>query len=249
MKLLDARERLSLQVHPRDDDPALGPLESGKPEAWVVLAHAPGAGVWLGLAEGVTRADVERAVAAHVGIEALLNFVPVAVGDAFVIEAGTVHAVGAGVTLLEPQLVSPGKTGVTYRFWDWGRRYDAAGRESHDGLPRPLQLQRSLDATAWHAPRGAAFVAACRRTPRREQHGAVTLAHYFELKGIRLTRLAGDGPLTLPGSGSFSALVVTGGALALGDLRARAGETLAIPAAWRPWPLALEGAEAYLVST
>ena len=102
VKLLDAADALSVQVHPNDDDPALGPGESGKPEAWVVLARAPGAGLWLGLADDVSADDLSAAI--DTGdterVARALNFVPVEVGDAFVIDAGTVHAIGHRIVVL-----------------------------------------------------------------------------------------------------------------------------------------------------
>jgi mannose-6-phosphate isomerase class I len=70
------------------------------------------------------------------------------------------------VTLLEPQNVVPGKRGVTYRFWDWNRRYDDQGRPSERGAPRPLHVAESLEATDWAAPRGAAFLEWCCSRPR-----------------------------------------------------------------------------------
>lgn len=260
LKLLDAREVLSLQVHPADDDPALAPDESGKPEGWVVLAREPGAGIWLGLADGVTRESFARAI--DVAIEraptpapdldpvlALLNFVPVEVGDAFVIDAGTVHAVGPGVTLLEPQLVRPGRRGVTYRFWDWGRRYDPSGRFDPAGSPRPLHRERSLAVTAWDRPRGPAFVATCRRAPLAlHGDGALTYVRALDFAGLRLERVRGDGRLTLPATGAFRALTVVAGALTVMDMPLRAGETLAVPACLGALDLGLTGADLFVLA-
>lgn len=255
IKLLDAREALSVQVHPADGDPDLAAHESGKPEAWVVLARAPGAGLWLGLADGVTREDFARALDAAADPRAsvdpvapLLNFVPVEVGDAFVIDAGTVHAVGPGVTLLEPQLVRPGRTGVTYRFWDWGRRFDAHGRPDPRGELRALHRARSLAVTAWHAPRGAAFVASCRRTPELVQAGPVSIARYFEFKGMRLERVQGHGPFVLPAVDHFRAILVMGGELRGEAFTQRAGEMLAVPAASGALRLELDHVDAWVAS-
>ncbi len=228
VKLLDAREALSVQVHPADGEAELAPHESGKPEAWIVLAREPGAGLWLGLREGVTRTLFEDALNASGEVDhvrELLNFVPVEVGDAFVIDAGTVHAVGAGVTLLEPQLVQPGKSGVTYRFWDWARRFG--------GVARPLHRERSLAVTAWDKPGGDAFVAACRRVPRDLVVGPLRHQRYFEFKGMRVDRLSGDGVIDLP-AGCFRALMVTRGELraevAGASFLVRSGECLVVPA-------------------
>lgn len=263
VKLLDARDVLSVQVHPADGDPTLGVDESGKPEAWVVLARDPGAGLWLGLAEGVTRHDFAAALdhfgrieddasARGVGerVAAMLNFVPVEPGDTFVIEAGTVHAIGPGLTLLEPQLVRPGKTGVTYRFWDWGRRYDAAGRLDAAGAPRTLHRDRSLDVTSWDAPRGAAFVAHCRRHPRLiEAHAAATHERLIDDLGMRVDRFVGTGAFNLSAPDSLAALVVTRGRAELDGVVARRGQTLALPATLGPSTLSIEDAQAFLVRT
>lgn len=258
IKLLDAREALSVQVHPADGDPHLAAHESGKPEAWVVLARTPGAGLWLGLADGVTREDVahsldsrrqsDGAAFSDDPIAPLLNFVPVEVGDAFVIDAGTVHAIGPGVTLLEPQLVRPGRTGVTYRFWDWGRRFDAHGRPDPAGSPRPLHLARSLAVTAWDAPRGAAFVASCRRTPTLVGEGRVKLSRYFEFKGMRLERIQGDGTFVLPETERFRAIIALAGGLQGDGFALEAGETLAVPAASGALKLELAHLDAWVVS-
>jgi mannose-6-phosphate isomerase len=247
VKLLDAREDLSVQVHPDDDDPWLAPHESGKPECWVVLDREPGAGLYLGLADGVTRESLHARIAAREDIHDALNFVPVERGDAFVIEAGTVHAVGGGVTLLEPQLVHPGRTGLTYRLWDWGRRYDARGRPDPDGNLRPLHVERSFASTRWDAPRGRRFVDACRATPTLiTEHGGVRHEHLVTLRTLEVSRLTGDGPITLPPPETLAALVVTRGHLALGGREARMGQTLVVPAAFASWTLDLAG-EAFVI--
>lgn len=254
VKLLDAREVLSVQVHPRDDDPALGPDESGKPEAWVVLERAPGAGLWLGLAAGVTRDDFASAIGTcretgdNERIRALLAFAPVEVGDVFVIDAGTVHAIGPGVTLLEPQIVRPGKRGVTYRFWDWARRFDAGGRPDPGGSPRALNLERSLAVTRWDGPRGAAFHTECRRVPTtlRAAGGAIH-EHLFDFHEMRLERVRGDGRLTLPATGAFRAITVVAGRVGIAGLELRHGQTAAIPAATSALDLRLVDADGFLI--
>ncbi len=165
VKLLDAADNLSVQVHPAPDDPALASDESGKPESWIVLDAEPGAGIYLGLREGVERRHVERCLDEGGALDELLNFVPAIPGEAWIIEAGTIHAIGGGVTVIEPQHVAPGRRGLTYRFWDWNRRYDAEGHLDPGGVPRPLHVERSLAVTRWGGPRGDAFVESCRSRP------------------------------------------------------------------------------------
>ncbi|MCA9583435.1 MAG: class I mannose-6-phosphate isomerase, partial [Myxococcales bacterium] len=158
VKLLDAAAPLSLQIHPTDDYPALGANESGKPESWYIVAHDEGAGLYLGFREGVSREAVEECLAKGRDLRPLLHFVPVEVGDFFAIEAGTPHAVGGGVFLVEPQHVLPGRRGVTYRYWDWGRRYDPSGREDPTGSPRDLHVDHALNVTRWDPPGGPSLL-------------------------------------------------------------------------------------------
>ena len=93
---------------------------------------------------------------------ALLRFVPVAPGDFFTIGPGTPHAIGPGLTLVEPQQVLPGRRGLTYRYWDWNRRYDAEGRPDPQGFKfghKAFQefLRRPFTHRDNHRQRHAAF--------------------------------------------------------------------------------------------
>jgi mannose-6-phosphate isomerase class I len=236
IKLLDSADNLSVQVHPQDGDPALGPDESGKPEAWVILDAQPGAGLYLGFREGVTRAEVAECLARQGPLDALMNFVPVASGDAFVIAAGTAHAIGAGVTLVEPQFVTPGRRGVTYRFWDWNRRYDAQGRRDPSGAPRELHVARSLEVTAWHLPGGAPFVDRCRSMSHRLASGTgdLTRDRVIEWPWFITERWTGTGEVTVPATGTLWALTAVRGEGALhvhgGHLTMRRGQSVVVPA-------------------
>ena len=136
VKVLTARERLSLQIHPPLD-------QGGKTEAWVVLNAAPDAGVWLGFRDGVDATAVREAVSRG-SVEPLLRWVPLKAGDVVDIPTGTPHAVGAGLTLLEPQRLGPSGVGVTLRYWDWARLFD--------GAPREVHLEQALAATRWEQP-------------------------------------------------------------------------------------------------
>ncbi len=158
VKLLDAADDLSVQIHPTDDYPALEEGEAGKPESWYVLERDEGAVLYLGLREGVTRAEMAETLERRGDVSALLAEVPVEPGDFFRIDAGTPHAIGRGITLVEPQHVEPGRRGVTYRYWDWNRRYDDEGRLDPAGTARALHVEHALSVTAWQAPRGEAFL-------------------------------------------------------------------------------------------
>src|SRR6201994_2778033 len=127
VKLLFPAEKLSVQVHPDDAQAeALGETR-GKTECWYVLEAEPGAAVALGLKPGVDAAAVKASVADGT-MEELMEWVPVSVGDMLFVDAGTVHAIGPGVVLLETQQTSD----VTYRLYDYGR-------------PRELHLEQGLE--------------------------------------------------------------------------------------------------------
>lgn len=235
VKLLDADDELSVQVHPSDDYAALAADESGKPECWFVVGAERGAGLYLGLAPGVTRDGLARAMTAGEDLRAMLNFVPVWPGDMFVIEPGTVHAIGRGVTLVEPQLIVPGRSGKTYRFWDWNRRYDAAGRLDPGGTPRELHIEHSLAVTRFDGPRGEAFVDATRREPRM-LHVVADARHerLARLGEMSVERLVGHGTLPLDAPGTLVGVVVTAGALTFEvdgrQTRVATGEPCLLPA-------------------
>ena len=131
VKYLDCNDKLSVQVHP-DDDLALERHNSfGKTEAWYVVDCKPGAAIYLGFKDlNITREEYIAAVAES-RLEPLMNRVEVKPGDVFFIPAGTVHALGAGIEVVEVQQTSD----VTYRIYDWDR-VDASGkgRELHTAL-------------------------------------------------------------------------------------------------------------------
>ncbi len=131
VKYIFTSEKLSVQVHPSD---AQLPGH-GKEECWLVIAAEPGAALGIGFREPLSREKM-RAAALDGSIEQLLEWHAVQEGDFFYIPAGTVHAIGAGVSLIEVQQTSE----VTYRLYDYGRP-----RELHldDGLAVALGLPHS----------------------------------------------------------------------------------------------------------
>ena len=136
LKLIDARDRLSVQVHPDDAYAQRVENKLGKTEAWAILHAEPGAQLVYGVRAGTTREALAAAAQNGADIEGLLRFVPVKSGDVFYIPAGTVHAIGQGILLYEIQQSSD----VTYRFYDWNRR-------DKDGHLRPLHIRQALDVT------------------------------------------------------------------------------------------------------
>ena len=145
VKLINAEHPLSFQVHPSDNDPNLKSGECGKIEAWLVIDAQPDSGVYLGFKDQVSYGRVRSQLNASASLEPYLQFVPVSVGDYFEIDATVPHAIGGGVTVLEPQKIRYGKQGKTYRLWDWNRKYDRKGRIAlTDGFQRPIHAQEAL---------------------------------------------------------------------------------------------------------
>lgn len=134
IKLIDARQQLSVQVHPDDGYAQMHHGKLGKNEAWVILNAGEGAKLVLGLKEGVSSKELEKALRDGASVKGLLREFAVKPGDAVYIPAGTVHAIGAGLVLYEIQQSSD----VTYRLYDWDRA-DSAGKK------RELHLQEALD--------------------------------------------------------------------------------------------------------
>jgi mannose-6-phosphate isomerase len=142
VKYLFTSEKLSVQVHPSDATALPG--EAGKEECWLVLDAEPDARLAIGFERAVTRAEI--AAAAQDGtIEQLLTWHPARAGDLFYLPAGTVHAIGPGLSLVEVQQTSD----TTFRLYDYGRP-----RELHvdralavaDGTPYAAAHRRSIAA-------------------------------------------------------------------------------------------------------
>ncbi len=249
VKLLDAAQNLSVQVHPSDDYSGLSAEQSGKPEAWYVVRADPGCGLYLGFVTGVTPSDVRKALDRCDDLRSMLNFVPVSAGDCFQIDAGTVHAIGAGVTLVEPQAVRPGKHGVTYRFWDWNRRYNEAGVLSDDGQPRELHIEDSL-AVVDLEHTGPEAVQRTRCLPILIEAGESYEWHrLIDGDHFAMDRVVGTGSLSVPLDSLTAGLVLRGEVKChgrTGSLSVGAGEPFVFPAALQAGECELEDAELVL---
>ena len=117
VKLIDAAKDLSVQVHPDDLYARVHEGDRGKTEMWYIADAVPGAAIYYGFARDVSREEVEKSIRENT-VTTLLQKVPVTRGDAFLVPAGTVHALLAGVTVIEIQESS----NVTYRVYDYDRR-------------------------------------------------------------------------------------------------------------------------------
>jgi mannose-6-phosphate isomerase class I len=133
VKFIDARDNLSVQVHPNDDYALERENDYGKNEMWYVMAAEEGAGLYVGFNRDVSAEEVAERVKNNTIME-VLNFYPTKPGDVYYIPAGTVHAIGAGNLICEIQQSS----NCTYRLYDFDRR-------DKFGNPRELHLQKALD--------------------------------------------------------------------------------------------------------
>lgn len=141
IKLIDAKERLSIQVHPDDAYAAAHGGGFGKTELWYVADCEPGAYLYYGFSHEIPKEEFKRRIESNT-LPEVLNRVPVHPGDVFFIEAGTLHAIGAGILIAEIQQSS----NLTYRIYDYGRL-------GTDGKPRRLHIAEALDVTRREPPK------------------------------------------------------------------------------------------------
>lgn len=217
VKLLDAREALSVQVHP----PARRAAALGgepKSEAWLFLDADPGAYVFAGLAAGATEERFADALDGGDEVTRLLHRLDVAPDTALYLPSGRVHAIGPGCLLAEVQQSSD----TTYRVWDYGR-------PGLDGRPRELHREESLSCIDWDDVEPALL---------RDEDGRRIDTPHFELERLELA--PGDRrPAAADGEGAV--LGVLRGTVACGSRTFGAGDFFLAPAVGR---LELEAAEA-----
>ncbi len=178
IKVIFAREKLSVQVHPDDRMAQKYGEPRGKTECWYALAAEPGAQVAVGLKPGVSLDEV-RAGMEHGTLEESLNVLKVATGDMVFVDAGTVHAIWPGSIILETQQ----NCDITYRMYDYGR-------------PRELHIEKSLEATKFKTRAGT--------VPPRPLNDRTILidVEYFSVERIPVKGVRAGA--TLPGPGQPS---------------------------------------------
>ncbi len=134
IKFVEAREVLSVQVHPGNEMARERHNAYGKTEMWYILESEEGARIYTGFSKPVSRYDYINALENN-SLPGLLNMEDARAGDVFFTPAGRIHAIGAGIVLVEIQQTSD----ITYRIYDWGRT-------GFDGMPRELHTDLALDA-------------------------------------------------------------------------------------------------------
>jgi mannose-6-phosphate isomerase len=191
LKFLDAREMLSVQVHPADTRTDLLPAgETGKTEAWVVLEAGPKSRVYAGLKRGTTEAGLRQAIA-NGGVADQLAYITPQPNDAVFIPAGTVHSLGGDIVVFEVQENSD----VTFRLYDWNH-VDAT-----TGKPRALQVDQALACVDFGECAGGLLA------PVMETTTPVERERLFHCEQFWLSRLHGDSPFTVGAAGVPRVLV------------------------------------------
>ena len=133
IKLIDAKDNLSVQVHPSDDYALTKYQSYGKNEMWHIISAEPRCGLYVGFNKDYTKEEIKEKLEKSEILDAL-NFFEVKSGDTFMIKAGTIHAIGKGVRLIEIQQNSD----LTFRLYDYLRK-------DKNGNYRPLHIQEALD--------------------------------------------------------------------------------------------------------
>lgn len=204
IKLIDARDRLSIQVHPSDEYAQRNENEYGKAEMWYIVEADEGAELVFGLSSDYTPEGFKAALDAG-RVEDMLRRVKVHAGEVYFIPSGLVHAIGAGILICEIQQNS----NVTYRVYDYNR-------PGADGKPRPLHVKKALDVIVNYTPaeiealrfsRGvkprddsSALLAACDKfvVTRYDVAGSVAV-DADETSFVSLTFTDGDGVISYDG--------------------------------------------------
>ena len=235
-KLIDARDRLSVQVHPNN---ANAHLTHGEPktEMWVVLDRVPHASLYAGLAEGVSPKSLRAALAAG-SAESQLVRLQVEPGQALFIPGGLVHAIGAGCLIYEVQQNS----NTTYRLFDWNR----AGA---DGKPRQLHIDESFQSIDWSLQQPQMLTPAMSTSSRRNTWYDVVSCDYFTLRKLALMDSA-----SVPVDGtSFHALFVEKGRVTVSaggeSVPLSAGASCLIPAAAAVYSLTPDSPTTLFITT
>jgi mannose-6-phosphate isomerase len=228
IKIIDARDKLSVQVHP-DETGARQTGGDPKTEMWYVLDAEKGAAVYVGLKAGVTREIFKRGLETGKAGE-LLQEIPVARGDVVYLPGGRIHAIGPGCMMLEVMQSS----NTTFRLFDWNR----VGR---DGQPRALQISKAIKVIRWD-DQAVTKIAAAERPLKLEKEGyshvELLSTPFFRLEKLILSRTV---PCATSGR-TFHALFVEEGVLELkadnDTLRLESGMTVLVPAAVAEYSLA-----------
>lgn len=195
IKLIDAKDNLSVQVHPSNDYALRVEGEYGKTEMWYIVDCDEGAELLYGFKHSISKEEFAQRIADNTLLE-VTNNVPVHKGDVFFIESGTLHAIGKGILIAEIQQNS----NTTYRIYDYGR----VGK---DGKPRELHVEKAKDVTELIPPK---YPTTAQGAPEKTEGGIKTLLRSCEYFNVNKLEIDGTMKITA-GSGSFESMLVLDG--------------------------------------
>jgi len=207
IKLIDACDKLSIQVHPDDTYAKEKEGEYGKTEMWYIVDAEPGAKLVYGLKD--YNKDTFRAAVADGTLETYMNAVDVKKGDIFFIPSGLVHAIGAGILIAEIQQSS----NVTYRVYDYMRR-------GKDGKLRELHVDKALDVIVDYTEEEIEAI----RYEDGKDDTALANCRYF-----KVDRHVVNGEITLSADTSFMHILALSGEGTVGGVAIKKGESILLP--------------------
>lgn len=207
IKLIDACDKLSIQVHPDDTYAKEKEGEYGKTEMWYIVDAEPGAKLVYGLKD--YNKDTFRAAVADGTLEKYMNAVDVKKGDIFFIPSGLVHAIGAGILIAEIQQSS----NVTYRVYDYMRR-------GKDGKLRELHVDKALDVIVDYTEEEIEAI----RYEDGKDDTALANCRYFKVDRHIVT-----GEITLSADTSFMHILALSGEGTVGGVAIKKGESILLP--------------------
>lgn len=212
IKLIDAKDNLSVQVHPDNEYAMRVEGEYGKTEMWYVVDCDEGATLLYGFKKEISKDEFAQRIADNTLLE-VTNAVPVKKGDVFFIQSGTLHAIGKGILIAEIQQNS----NTTYRIYDYGR----VGK---DGKPRELHVEKAKDVTVLGPAK------AYPETPVEQYDGytskLLSKCEYFTTYRVDVetkAELEADGK-------SFNSILVLEGEPTVGSVKAKKGDSVFISA-------------------
>ena len=201
IKLIDAKENLSVQVHPSDEYALKHENSYGKTEMWYVIDAEQGSGLYVGLNKDYSQEEIKRAINEN-SILNYLNFFEVKPGDCYLIKSGTIHAIGKGVRLIEIQQNS----NITYRLYDYLRK-------DKDGHYRELHIDKALDVIDYHK-----YVS----TTTKGEY--ISNTKYFKVRKAEI-----DGELEIAADKSFVSFTFLSGEGFVNDIPYRKFDTFFLP--------------------
>ena len=214
IKLIDAKQDLSVQVHPDNEYAMRVENEYGKTECWYILDCEEDAELIYGFNRELTSEEFRKAVEENTFLDAV-NKVKVKKGDLFFIEAGTLHAIGKGILLAEIQQNS----NTTYRVYDYGR-------VGADGKPRELHTKKAIDVTTCTPPTRDTNPEGEILVEKGYSKQLLTKCDLFNVEKITVTEAYTD----ITDNTSFVSVLITDGSGKINSIEIKKGDSLFIPA-------------------